>query len=303
MMNVDVLGIGAWSIAYRGWPALAAACASDEHPTSVDASRPLPRLLPPAERRRAPDGVAVALEVASEAVAMAARFSMSQGIDPRSLASVFTSAHGDLAIVDYLCSTLAGDPTALSPTRFHLSVHNAAAGHWSIAAGDRAPSTALAADADSFALGLLEAATMAIAERRAVLLVAFDTPAVGLLARATKSSALFGFALVLRSSDQATSEEGIDGPEPDTVARLTLSIESFASVDGEVGRAAMPMPARPTLETLALSSAAAKALALAEALAVRGRTVVRYPLGPSLALSIVVDRSLSAGHARDITIK
>ena len=60
------------------------------------------------------------------------------GHDAAALASVFTSAHGDLPIIDALCTTLAGDPLLLSPTRFHHSVHNAASGYWAIGSGSRA---------------------------------------------------------------------------------------------------------------------------------------------------------------------
>ena len=269
MMDVDVLGIGAWSAAYRGWPALLAACVdrATTPPAPPVFTRPSPTLLPPAERRRAPDGVAVALEVASEALATAAE------IDPTTLATVFTSAHGDLAIVDYLCTTLATDPTALSPTRFHLSVHNAAAGNWSIATHDQAPSTALAGGEDSFALGLLEAATMAVAERRPVLLVAFDTPAAGLLARAAPNTALFGFAMIVAPGK----------PSRPTPINLSLGIEPLAST--------MPTPRAGPLAALAASSPAAHALPLAEAIATsldRVVRTVRYPLGPSTSLSVVV---------------
>ena len=64
------------------------------------------------------------------------------GRDPATLPSVFTSAHGDLAVNDYMCATLATQPTAISPTRFHNSVHNAAAGYWTIATGCHAASSA-----------------------------------------------------------------------------------------------------------------------------------------------------------------
>jgi hypothetical protein len=263
-LDMDVLGIGAWAVGREGWPALARALQGlDIEPSSgKGATRPSPSLLPPAERRRAPDGVAVALEVAREAVHMAQ-------IDPTTLASVFTSAHGDLAIVDYLCETLATDPTSLSPTRFHLSVHNAAGGYWSIATHDSAPTTALAGGDDSFALGLLEAATLAIAEQRPVLLVAFDTQAVGLLAQATHSTALFGFALVLQAARE--------GDEPGT---LSLTIDRGT------------MPSRPlrreALRALASSSAAARGLILAEALARDDETTLHLSLGPASLLSVHV---------------
>ena len=101
------------------------------------------------ERRRAPVTVLLALEVASAAVA-------ASGHAAATLASVFTSAHGDLPITDTLCRTLAEQPLALSPTRFHHSVHNAASGSWAMASGSHAASTALAAGGHSFAAGLLE---------------------------------------------------------------------------------------------------------------------------------------------------
>jgi hypothetical protein len=105
---------------------------------SPQGARPLPSILPPNERRRAPDTVAVALEVAQAACVNAGR-------DPAQLATVFASTYGDLAITDYMCSTLARAPTTLSPTRFHNSVHNAAAGYWTIATGCRKPYCALGA--------------------------------------------------------------------------------------------------------------------------------------------------------------
>lgn len=152
--------------------------------------RPQPALLGANERRRAPDSVLVALEVASRAVAAA-------GQDPTTLASVFTSAHGDLAIVEALGKTLASDPLLLSPTRFHHSVHNAASGYWAIAAKATAPSTALSGFGRSFAVGLLEAASICAADDRPVLLVGFDTEARGALLSVNRSRGLLGVALVL----------------------------------------------------------------------------------------------------------
>ena len=68
-------------------------------------ARPQPAILPPNERRRAPDSVAVALEVAQAACLKAGR-------NPARLATVFASTYGDLAITDYMCSTLATAPIA-----------------------------------------------------------------------------------------------------------------------------------------------------------------------------------------------
>lgn len=154
------------------------------------AERPAPTLLAPNERRRAPDAVAIALDVAARALAQA-------GLEASQVASVFASAHGDLRIVDALCATLASDPMALSPTRFHHSVHNAASGYWAIATGCHEPSTAVAGFEHSFGSGWLEAACRVACDDRPVLLVGVDTAAVGALASVNRSRGFVGVAWVL----------------------------------------------------------------------------------------------------------
>ena len=111
-MNAPVLsavieGIGYWS---RGLPDWNAARAYAQGGDAVDAApaRPSPQSLPANERRRAPETVAAALEVAAAACAAAGR-------EPASLSSVFVSSHGDTAITDYRRSTLAPDPRARAP--------------------------------------------------------------------------------------------------------------------------------------------------------------------------------------------
>lgn len=266
-LRVTVSGIGAWAAGFETWPAMRSALLGRPRASAAsETRRPTPLLLPAAERRRVPDGVAVALEVAREALAMAAE---RKDFDSRSMASVFASAHGDLAIVDYLCATLASDPTQLSPTRFHHSVHNAAAGYWSIATPSFGPSTALAAGDASFALGLLEAVTQVIAEARPVLLVVFDTPAVGLLARAAPNTALFGSALLLSPFE---SGELLPG--------LSLSLDARVSSD--------PSPANEAFRGLAASSPAALAVALLERLARAVETTVDFAMDAASTIAVHV---------------
>ena len=146
--EASVAGIGFWARGLPGWDAARAYVAEGQLPGAPPA-RPSPQLLAPNERRRAPETVAVALEVALAACTAAGR-------DPATLASVFASTHGDLAITDYMCATLVEAPRTISPTKFHNSVHNAAAGYWTIGAGAMAPATAISAFDASFAQGLLE---------------------------------------------------------------------------------------------------------------------------------------------------
>lgn len=191
-------GLALWAPELSDWAHARAAFRGEAALLDPPARRPAPELLAPTERRRAPDTVAIALEVASRAVAQSGR-------TPQELPSVFTSAHGDLAINDYMCATLVNDPASISPTKFHNSVHNAAAGYWTIGTGCMQASTALTAYLHSFSNGLLEAASQCAADQRAVLLVAYDIAAVGALASVTTSRGMLAVALVLshERSDQS----------------------------------------------------------------------------------------------------
>lgn len=187
-LSVYVDGVGVWSPALADFAALRAAFAGQA--PGPRPARPPAAVLPPNERRRAPESVLLAAEVAGQAVTMS-------GQDAAGLACVFASSHGDQAITDYMCATLASAPTELSPTRFHNSVHNAPAGYWTIATGCHAPSNAVCAQRESFGAGLLEAAGVVLADQRPVLLVCSDTAGSGPLTEVTGCAAPFACALVL----------------------------------------------------------------------------------------------------------
>ncbi|MEO5737575.1 MAG: hypothetical protein ABIQ82_08965, partial [Variovorax sp.] len=84
-----------WAPSLPGWDVARAALRGEGAMVDPPAKRPAPQLLAPAERRRAPDTVALALEVATATVAASGR-------DAKDLPCVFTSAHGDLGINDYM---------------------------------------------------------------------------------------------------------------------------------------------------------------------------------------------------------
>ena len=96
--------IAFWAPTLPDWSHARGAFRDERAPLAAPARRPAPELLAAAERRRAPDTVALALEVAAAAVRAAER-------DAAALPSVFTSTHGDLAVSDYMCATLATSPT------------------------------------------------------------------------------------------------------------------------------------------------------------------------------------------------
>jgi hypothetical protein len=187
-LTVWVKGVGFWAPGAANWQAFRDAVANGGEPG--DTAKPVADVLPANERRRAPESVLLAAAVAGQAVSMS-------GSDAATLACVFASAHGDQAITDYMCQTLAETPTDLSPTKFHNSVHNAPAGYWTIATHCHASSSAVSGGETSFGAGLLEAATLAVADERDVLLASYDIAGAGPLGEMTGSTGAFAAALVL----------------------------------------------------------------------------------------------------------
>jgi hypothetical protein len=255
-------GIALWTPALPDWETAAAALRGQAVAAAQPVQkRPSPTILPPAERRRAPDSVALALEVASQAV-------QASGFDAATLPCVFTSAHGDLALSDTMCSTLATAPTALSPTKFHNSVHNAPAGYWTIASRCMATSQAVSAFTLSFAAGLLEALTQCVADHTPVLLVGCDIESVGALASVTRSEGLLAVALVLSP---------VQGPR--SVARLQARLSADA---------AAPLALRSSAAQALAGNAMADALPLFELLAHGDGGALCMPLSAGLGLTLSI---------------
>jgi hypothetical protein len=254
-LRIYVEGMGLWSPQLGDFDALRRLLAGDT--PAPPATRPAAATIPPKERRRAPEGVLLAVEVAGQAVAMSGR-------DAASLACVFSSSHGDQAITDYMCATLARAPAELSPIRFHNSVHNAPAGSWTIAVGCHEPSTAVCAHRASFGAGLLEAASQVLAEQRPVLLVCMDTAGSGPLGEVTGCQQPFACALVL-------------APAADVSTRARLDIQLNAG-GAETGLA-------PPLDGWRAANASAEALPLLALLA-RGPGQCQLAAGAALGLRI-----------------
>jgi 3-oxoacyl-[acyl-carrier-protein] synthase-1 len=112
--------------------------------------------------------------------------------------TVFASRHGSInESIELLDAIVRRDK--LSPLKFSHTVHNAQAGLFSIAAGNREASSSLAAQEDTFACGWLDA--LAHLERepeRPVLLVMGDVPLAPTFARLIQeATASYGLALLL----------------------------------------------------------------------------------------------------------
>lgn len=180
-------------------------------PTELDKLKPA--WLPANERRRLSATLRLALYAGEQAI---------EATDCAKVvpASVFASAAGDGDIIHTICEELARDNPALSPTKFHNSVHNAPAGYWAIASGAQAASTAIDAHDASFAAGWLEAVMLAEETAAPVLLVAYDRPLPPPLDAKRPLSAPFACALLLdadpRAQGLARVETGIEAGAPET---------------------------------------------------------------------------------------
>jgi len=213
-------------------------------PTSLRACE----MLPPAERRRAGVPIKLALAVGQEAFLNAAR-------ETASASTVFTSSGGDNDNVHAINSILATAPREVSPTRFHNSVHNAAAGYWCIAAGSHEPSTSLCAHDASFVAGLLESATQVTVDGAVVVLIAYDHPYPEPLNAVRPISGAFGAALILAPRQ---SEKSIAMMEVEFVSGHVVETKMTDS----------------GLEALRLGIPAARCLPLLEALASKQSTTL-----------------------------
>lgn len=221
---------------------------------------PSPTRLPPAERRRASKIVRLALGTGLEACETA-------GLDPATLASVFASSGGDGENCHAICEALAGEDRLISPTRFHNSVNNAAAGYWDIATGSMAPATVVAAYDGSLAAGLLETLSQVVQEQHPVLLIAYDADYPEPLYRVRPIPDGLGTALVVTPA-----------PGDRALARIRLSPT----------RDAVTRLAEPLLEALRAAIPAARVLPVLQALArgVEDRVVLDYLDDLRIALEI-----------------
>jgi hypothetical protein len=213
-LSAYVAGVGVLGPGFTDWRAAAAVLSGIGPYVPAATLLPAPSLLPAAERRRSGRVVKLALAVALEAASRAQ-------VDPAGLASVFSSSGGDGHNCHAMCHALSLEGREVSPTRFSNSVHNAAAGYWSIATGARLQSNVLCAFDASFCAGLLEAMAQVVVDGESLLLVAYDTEYPEPMHAKRPIPDAFGAALVLtpdrRSNSQARIHVAQGGARPDTM--------------------------------------------------------------------------------------
>jgi hypothetical protein len=261
-MRVCIEGIGLCGPGLDGWaaslPVILGAAPYVPAPARVTPSP----LLPANERRRAAQIVKIALAVGTEAFAAAGR-------DPAGTPTVFASSGGDGNTIHEILNVLASPQREISPTKFHNSVHNAASGYWSIATGSQAASTSLCCYDDSFAAGLLEAASQALAARHAVGLFAYDVEYPPPLHAARPIGAAFAISLLLT-------------PAPTEA--------SFCAIELELRPGSQPASVIdvPGLEILRQTTPAARGLPLLAALARREAASVTLEYLDDMTLNLNV---------------
>ena len=212
-LSAYIDGIGLLGPGLNDWPGsqavLSGMAAYQPQKTVLTA----PQILPAAERRRAGALVKLTLATGLEAVTAA-------GLDAASLPIVFSASGGDGENCHAICEVLASHDRQISPTRFHNSVHNAAAGYWSIATGAMTSASVLCAFDACFGAGLLEALTQVGVDHTRCLLLACDTPYPQPLHGVRPIIDALGIALVLSPGRSARS-----------IAHITVSLsESTADV-------------------------------------------------------------------------
>jgi Beta-ketoacyl synthase, N-terminal domain len=262
MMRVYVNGIGLIAPGLNGWAVSAPILAGKAEYLAAVLAIPVLEILPPAERRRTPMVVKLAIAAGCEALANA-------GQAAAKIATVFTSSGGDGDVIHQICDTLTQPEREVSPTRFHNSVHNAPAGYWGIATGAHEPSTSLCAYDASFAAGLIEAATQVSIDGHSVLLVAYDAPYPEPINGVRHIGVGFGIAMLLSPIQSERSLSALDISLGSNAALITKSTQ-------------------PELENFRNSVPAARALPLLASIAKReSATVITAYLGDNSLRTLV----------------
>ena len=268
MTKVHVAGVGLLAPGLPGWEASRAVLAGCAPWQPAEMTLPPPAILSATERRRAGPVVRLALAVAGEAAA-------ASGLPPASLRPVFGSANGDSVTVCAILDALADPAGFVSPTQFHNSVHNAAAGYWSIGTKSDRPATCLGCHDWTFGAALMKAVAECAAEREPVLLCLYDVPMPSPLNAKRPTEGSFGAAFVMVPEGPGRSVtltwHGESGGSPSLVGGVDLHRPARYAT----GPLLPPPPLRgggDDLATFAAANPAARSLALLQALAKGGGT-------------------------------
>lgn len=236
MINAYIHSIGMAAPGMQNWQQASKILSGEIDYHFFELDKYKPDLLPPNERRRATEMIRLAFRICEDAMSQSS-------IKMNECASVFASSDGDHFIIDQICRTLCTPEKMVSPTQFHNSVHNSAAGYWSIAAQSHLASTSISALDDSFIVGLCEAMSFCEQEQQPVLFAAYDTSPPEPLLKKRKVLHDFGISLLLTPT-----------PDSKTLAKLEISTTSQTA----------ETPSNPQVSFLRETNPAARSLPLLE---------------------------------------
>ena len=241
-MSFYLNGVGVYGAGLQSWEVARSVLSNKEPYYPNEIFDPSPEFLPPNELRRSSAVVRWSLQVAYEALIQAQ-------VKADETLTVFATSGGETAILHHLCEALAKPERIVSPTMFHQSVHNGAAGYWSIGMASSQPSISLACFDSTMSGGLLEAGTLMAVEEKAVLLVVYDHAPPPPLYVARPLSEPFASAFLLAREKNTQ-----------TLAKMTVNI--VAQNSGEESSIT-----DPKLERLRKGNPAARALPVLAAVA------------------------------------
>lgn len=266
-LRCSVIGVGAWGPGFNNWAELKDSLVSQHDSQSLKTIPPKPEVIPANERRRSPLPVKIAVETSWQALQQAQ-------VSAADVACVFGSGLGDTEITDYMCRVLTTDLKQLSPTKFHNSVHNAAAGYWTISTHCMKSANSVAAYHETAALCLLEGISQAVYQDDYMLITLFDTQAHSVYSDIFSCRQDFAAAILLSPRI-----------EQNALADLSISLQE--------GTCALPPISCAHLQTLYETNPAAKILKLLETLIPQNIEAQDFdlPLSPSSHLKIEIAKT------------
>ena len=273
--SCKVISFGAWGDGFESWNELVELIEKKGATLKEGASSskgPKPEVIPANERRRSPLPVRLAVETSWQATQAA-------NIDPKELTCVFVSGFGDTQLTDYMCKVLATESKELSPTKFHNSVHNAAAGYWTISTGCEKAANSVAGFQDSVSLTLMEAMIQCQQEKKPILLTFFDAPVSTVLTDIMGNGSSFSFSMIIAPDDTLYAGLKLNNKEVFLTAKVIAESSCWPDL----------VNVHSDIEDCYTNNPSARILSLVELLRGVGGKSRTFPMGQhsSLCLSIV----------------
>lgn len=172
---------------------------------SSDDAQPTGEFIDRRSRRRVSDLTKALADVYAECVAAAE-------VDAATVPAVFGSALGEASTMIGLLDQMWRDGEGLSPMKFAMSVHNAAAGVVSISGKNKGFTTSLGADFDTPAMSISEALGLVATRGTPVVVVCGDDAVPVDIVPEDKAWSLFAAAVVVAPVTAAPDAPRVRGP-------------------------------------------------------------------------------------------